>query len=105
MRSVGSIGKSSGGRGLVIGHLRLDNWDNSVNSLSRLLRLLENVGALNFAANLFVTLVWSSCCIDLEATYSLNDHTGDLVRVAVGGGTTVLKVALAFLGNSAVDTH
>jgi hypothetical protein len=36
--------------------------------------------------------------------YSLNDDTGDLVRVGIGGGTAVLKVALAILGDLAGNT-
>ena len=39
-----------------------------------------------------------------QKTYSLDDHTGDLVRVGVGSGPAVLEVTLALLGASTVDT-
>lgn len=37
-------------------------------------------------------------------THSLDDDTGDLVRVGVRGRATVLEVALAVLGDLAGDT-
>jgi hypothetical protein len=43
--------------------------------------------------------------IHLEATtQSLDDDTGDLVRISVGGGATVLEVTLAILGALAGNT-
>ena len=40
----------------------------------------------------------------IRGTHSLNDNTGDLVGVGVGGGSAVLEVTLLLLGAGTVDT-
>lgn len=63
--------------------------------LERLL-LLDLLSVLNSLGHV--------CTFDQTAE-GLDDDAGDLVWVTVGGGTPVLEVALALLGDGAVDTN
>ena len=67
-------------------------------------RGLVYVGSIHLPAQLVIELVKSFRKQISSDAYSLNDHTGDLVGVAVGCRPAVLEIALAIFCAFAVDT-